>query len=138
MSYSVHHRVMNEFPRFMMCKFSQPEKPHVNNYSGYQDGVSDIVHYFEIEILRIENYGRKIIFKSNDQGTSLDRYKDVNGNICMNWDQKSLQYISPGVSYTLPWSNQILTDNIILLPEKKVSIKSRMKNLLSKKILSNR
>lgn len=133
--------ILKEFPRFMMCRFSQPAKPVIQKYSeyseylGYQEALSDdTVQYFEIEILRVDNSGKNIIFKSNDPDVIIDRYKDVYGNICMNWDTSILQYISPGVSYTLPWSYVILTDNIILLPEKKVSTASRIKNLFSKKI----
>lgn len=129
--------LMKEFHRFMMCKFSQPEKPRADKYSGYQEDVSDTVHYFEIEILKVTNYGCKLIFKSNDPDTTLDRYTDSNGDICMNWNPKTSQYLSLGVSYTLPWSTQILTDNIVLLPEKKVSVKSRMKNFLSNIVKSD-
>jgi hypothetical protein len=138
--------VIVKFPRFMMCKFAMPAKPLLDSYSGYQHEESGHdesghdesghakVHYFEIEILKVQKNGCKIIFRSNDPDTSLDRYKDTLGDICMNWNKETLQYISRGVSYTLPWSTSILTDNIILLPSHRVGVKSVIKNLFSGKI----
>lgn len=119
---------IKEFPRFMMCRFFQPDK-----YS-YQQGISHTITTFEIEILKVENYGRRILFKSNNPNVILDRYKDINGNTYLDWNLKTQQYISVGVSYTLPWEKEIFTDNIILLPEKEVSVKSRIKNFLHGKI----
>lgn len=134
--------IKKEFPRFMMCTFSHSDANTEVNFLnsldiGYQQSVSSYVpHYFEIEILSVDKNGFRIFFRSADKDVSLDKYKDSNGDIIMVWDKKTSQYISRGFTYTSPWSKNIISDNILLVPEKNVSFSSKIKNLLTKKIVS--
>ena len=117
------------FPRFMMCYFSKclPNGSEPNgsepNYIGYQlDEYYPIqtAEYFEVEILKIESDGDTLFIRSNDKKVNLDYYKDEYGNLSLQWDDKRYRYIS--TSYN-PYQD------IVLLPRKKVSIESRIKNL---------
>ena len=125
--------IMSEFPRYMMCKFLQPPKI---NYEGYQSGEYELDEFFEVEILRVEEEGKTIVIQSLDVDVNLDRYKSYHNGyrVCLYWDDDRLQYISDKVSYTVPWCSHILSDNIILLPSMKLSLKYNIKNFMSKKI----
>ena len=127
-------KFISKFPRFMMCRFSQPESPDLEDYVKPLDEIDIVIKYFEIEILRIENHGFSLLIRSNDHNIDLSNYMDLDGNIYLNWDNRRLQYVSNSIIFTLPWSNINLPNNIVLLPEKNVSIKSRIQNILSSSI----
>ena len=127
-------KFISKFPRFMMCRFSQPESPDLEDYVKPLDEIDIVIKYFEIEILRIENHGFSLLIRSNDHNIDLSKYMDLDGNIYLNWDNRRLQYVSNSIIFTLPWSNINLPNNIVLLPEKNVSIKSRIQNILSSSI----
>jgi hypothetical protein len=118
------------FPKFMMCCFSKgdpsrrdPSRNFQFNYIGYQSDEYypiQTTEYFEVEILKVENDGNTLFIRSNDKKVSLDYYKDEYGNLSLHWDDKHGRYISTIYN---PYQD------IVLLPTKKVSIKSRLRNL---------
>lgn len=130
-------KFITKFPRFMMCRFSQPENPTLDDYVKNQDEIDIVIKYFEIEILSVENHGFDLLIRSNDNNIDLSKYKDLDGNIYLNWDNRQLHYVSNSIIFTIPWSNINLFNNIVLLPEKNVSVKSRIQNVFSKNLKSS-
>lgn len=124
--YLIDDNPLKEFPKFMMCKFHT----HSDSYNNYQYNIipDDIVHYFEIEVISVEKYGRKFEIRSNDIHVNLSKYQNYSGKIILEWDHRALQYMCLG-------NNEL--NSIVLVPNLSVSAGSKIKNFFTKSIKGN-